>query len=269
MYALDFEYDGRRLSDYNFMICNFGDGEDTATAGSKITFETVPVHDGKRYLLSHTKYDEYIETTFTICKNPCYYDDLVITNAEYRDIMRWLNRRNFYRFQLFDQYDQYRESCWYEASFNIEKYMSEGKLVGLILTLTTNTPFGYGQDQTVTWNITDTGTPKILSNISDEIGYIYPSMKITLRSSGNLRIYNDLEDCEMIIKNCSSGEVITIDGMTHIIQSSNSSHKIYNDFNFVYLRIANTLNNRNNRITVSLPCLFELTYTPIIKDAPD
>lgn len=73
----------------------------------------------------------------------------------------------------------------------------------------------------------------------------------------------------MVIKNVSVGEVITIDGPTHIITSSLDSHKLYDDFNFEFFRIGNTINNRNNRISASLPCKLEFTYSPIIKDSPD
>ena len=56
MYALDFEYDGRYLSDYGFVICNFGGASDmdVVSAGSKITFNSVPMSFGKRISLTGT-----------------------------------------------------------------------------------------------------------------------------------------------------------------------------------------------------------------------
>lgn len=99
MRAIDFEYDNQYLSDYGFIICdfNFSSGANEVDAGSTITFNKISRHSGKRYGLSSTQYDECITTSFDICKNPDIYDpeDMEISNDEYRDIMRWLNRREF------------------------------------------------------------------------------------------------------------------------------------------------------------------------------
>lgn len=271
MYACDFEYDGQYLSDYGFVICNFGgtSGLETVSAGSKITFNTVSRHRGKIFSLAGTQYDECITGTFSICKNPEKYNDLRIVNDEYRDIMRWLNRREFLKFQLLDEEDKEREPCYYEASFNIEKVLVDKVLYGLELTMITNKPFGCGPERSVTWDIDDTSKSYVISDVSDEIGYTYPSIVITCRETGHLTLRNETDNCTMVIKNVSAGEVITIDGPTHMIVSSLNSHKIHDDFNFEFLRIGNTINNRDNRISVSLPCKLELAYSPIIKDTPD
>lgn len=271
LYACDFEYDGQYLSDYGFVICTFGGSSDfdTVSAGSKISFDTVSKHSGKSYSLTGTQYDECITTTFAICKNPDDHNILQITNDEYRDIMRWLNRREFLKFQVLNEDDREGETCYYEASFNIDKIMINNVLYGLELTMETNKPFGYGEEFSVTWNITDTTKKYTLLDMSDEIGYTYPSMIITCRSSGNLTICNETENCTMVINNVSRGEVIEIDGATHIITSSLNSHKIYDDFNFEFFRIGNTINERGNIISSSLPCKLVLTYAPIIKNTPD
>ena len=270
MFATDFEYDGHYLSDFGFTICSFNGSSDTETvsAGSKISFNTVSTHYGKRFNLAGTQYDECITATFDICKDMCQDDNFVITNDEYRDIMRWLNRREFLKFRILYDEDDDREFCYYEASFNVDKIMSDQGLVGLELTLETNKPFGYGQEQYFSWTMTG-GSSKSLYDMSDEIGYTYPSVVITLMEAGDLQITNDLEPCMMVINNCSSGEVITIDGETHIITSSLDSHKICDDFNFDYLRIGNTINNRINKITCSLTCKLEIRFNPVIKDSPE
>lgn len=270
MYACDFEYDGQYLSDYGFIICNFNGSSDfdVVSAGSKITFNTVSRHRGKNYSLTGTEYGECITATIDICKDPEVYQDLRITNDEYRDIMRWLNRNEFLNFQLLNE-DKEQETCYYEASFNVDKVLVDGVLYGLELSMETNKPFGYGQELTVSWTVSDPSKSHVISDMSDEIGYTYPSMVITCNRAGDLTLHNDMEDCTMVLKNLSVGEVITIDGSTHIIKSSLDSHKIYDDFNFEFFRIGNTINNRNNRITASLPCKLEFSYTPIIKDTPE
>lgn len=269
MYACNFEYDGRYLSDYGFIICSFnGSSEDTVSAGSKITFNTVSRHRGKMYSLTGTQYDECITTTIEICKDPGIYSDLKISNDEYRGIMRWLNRNEFLKFQFLKD-DNEQEPCYFNASFNISKIIMDGGIYGLQLAMETDKPFGYGREITVSWTISDTTKTYTLMDRSDEIGYIYPSIKITCTKAGDLTIYNATEDSSMVIKNVSVGEEITIDGSAQIIESSLNSHKIYDDFNFEFLRIGNTIKDRNNLITVSLPCKLEITYAPIIKDAPE
>ena len=271
MYALDFEYDGQYLSDYGFIICNFGDssGVNTVSAGSVVTFNKVSRHSGKKHSLTSTSYEECVQATFCIGKNPKIYgkDEMQITNDEYRDLIRWLNRREFLKFQLLGGDDYDGETCYYEASFNVEKIKIDEVLYGMELTMETNKPFGYGQEQSATWTVADTTKSYILSDISDEIGYTYPSMVIEINADGDLSLHNDMENCTMVIKNCKIGEVITIDGDSQIIQSSYDSHHIYDDFNFEFFRIGNTITNRNNRISCTLPCKIELKYSPIIKDS--
>lgn len=274
MRAIDFEYDNRYLSDYGFIICdfNFGSGANEIDAGSTITFNKISRHSGKKYSLSSTQYDECITTSFDICKNPDIYDpeDMEISNDEYIDIMRWLNRREFLKFQVIDDgNDNFeRDTCYYNASFNIDKIKINEKLYGMRLKMETDKPFGYGQEQSVSWTFSDSNVSKILSDISDEIGYIYPNVIITINRNGDLSLYNELENCTTVIKNCKVGEVITLDGDTHIITTTYISHDVCNDFNYEFFRIGNTINNRNNRISVSLPCNVVIKYTPIIKDTP-
>lgn len=93
-------------------------------------------------------------------------------------------------------------------------------------------------------------------------------MIITCNANGDLSIYNELENCTMVIKNCSVGEVISIDGESQTIKTSSDSHDICNDFNYEFFRIGNTIDNRSNRISVSKPCQVVIKYTPIIKDTP-
>lgn len=272
MYAIDFEYDGQYLSDYGFIICQFdaSTGVNIAEAGSKITFNKVSRNNGKSYSLTGAKYTECVQTTFDICKNPDLYDyeDREITNDEYRDLMRWLNRREFLKFQAFDEMNGERDTCYYNVGFNINKIEIAGKLYGLRLTLESDKPFGYGQEQSVSWTFSDVSVSKILSDVSDEIGYIYPNMTITCNAEGDLSIFNELENCTMQIKNCSVGEIITINGESQTIETTYSSHDICNDFNYEFFRIGNTINNRSNKISVSKPCSIVIKYTPIIKDAP-
>lgn len=272
MYAIDFEYDGQYLSDYGFIICHFdaASGANVADAGSKITFNKVSRNHGKSYSLTSTRYGECIQTVFDICKNPDLYDDSEreISNDEYRHLMRWLNRREFLKFQVLYEETDERDICCYNASFNVDKIKIAEKLYGLRLTMESDKPFGYGEEQVVSWDFSDPSVSKVLNDVSDEIGCTYPNIKITCNANGDFSICNKTEDCTMEIKNCSVGEIITIDGETQTIATTYNGHDISNDFNYGFLKIGNTIDNRKNEISVSQPCRIEIRYRPIIKDIP-
>ena len=269
MNAIDFEYDGQYLSDYGFIICDFhaSSGAEDVTLGSVLTFNKVSKHYGKSFSLTSARYNECISTSFDICKDPDIFDNMEITNDEVRRLTRWLNRKKFLKFQAFDPDREY-DTCYYMASFNVEKIKIHEKVYGLHLIMETDKPFGYGEERYYKWTVSDVTAPLKFYDTQDEIGYVYPEIKIKCASSGNLEIYNSLFSSRMIINNCTNGEDITINGEFQVITSSNLSHALNNDFNYEFLKIGNTFEERENVLTVSLPCVLELKYNPIIKDAP-
>lgn len=272
MYAIDFNYDGVFLSDFGFIICDFepSDGANVSDNGAAIEFNKVSHDSGKKWGLASTKYGSCIQTTFDICKDPeiTEHGEMWITDDEYRDIVRWLNRREFRR--LYFIYDdlQNRDVRYYNASFNVSKIKISEVLYGIRLTMETDKPFGYGKEIRLSWHVDDITKEYVLKDLSDEIGNLLPDIKITCQQSGDLTITNSNNSSPTVIKNCTTGEIITINGSTQIIQTSLSSHAIQNDFNFEFFKISNTLSDRSNRITFSLPCDVEIVYSPIIKDTP-
>ena len=140
----------------------------------------------------------------------------------------------------------------------------DGKLIGLELNVITNRPFALREPQTIQIrNLVKNGKYSI-NDTSYEEGYIYPYTEITIgKQDGDLDIYNALEDRHTCISNCVAGEVITMD--YPIISSSISSHNIQNDFNWNFFRIANTVENSRNDLTISIPCTIKVRYSPIVK----
>lgn len=261
MKAYDFEYDGLRLSDMGFMICTFGNGKSKAVSnGSHISFNTVSTLNGRKFELTSFEYDNYLTATFYICKNPCVSDAQEISLEESRKIMNWLNRGRFHKFKLLDL--EY-VNIYFEASFNINKVEFDGKIYGFELEMVTNRPFAIQEPVIVVFkNIVANSQRKIVSQ-SDEEGFIYPNMEITIEDSGDFELYNVTEERRMRIANCEAGEVIKIG--YPIITTSNPSHKIQNDFNWEFFRIVNSFKNKENDIVFSLPCTVRIEYTPIVK----
>lgn len=269
MYAIDFEYDGQYLSDYGFIICDpFAfSGLKKYDGGANITFHKVPTNHGKKYNLCMVEYTDCIRATLDIIKNPAIYaDNMQITNDEYRDLMRWLNRREFLKFQLLGGDDYDGETCYYEASFNVDKLEIDGELYGLELAVETNAPFGYGQEQVHRWTVRDVNKPYILSDISDEIGRTYPDLKIEILEDGTLTLHNEFNDSTLKVTQCKAGEIITINSNSQIIKSS-LERNVCNAWNCEYFAIENSINSRMNTITCSLPCKIELRYIPTVKSS--
>lgn len=273
MYALDFEYDNRCLSDFGFMICDFdfSSGAVVVNTGSQITFTKVPVHSGRRNILTGAKYEECIQSTFDICKDPNLYDgdEREITSDEYREIGRWLNRRMFLQFRLLpeeDSVDLWRETYFYNVSFNVQKITIRDRTYGIRLSLESDGPFGYGELSEADLSFSKADEKKVIYDLSDEVGELYPDIEITCKKSGTLSLKNNTLGYQMEIKNCSVGEKITVLGERQIILSSLSSHTISEDFNYEFLKIGNTLDSRENEIEVSAPCEITITYRPLIRD---
>lgn len=262
MKSYDFEYDGLCLSDFGFIICDFGNNSlNSVSNGSNITFKTVSTNYGSKVELVNSQYEECLQATFSICKNPCDGSISEIDQDEMRSIMSWLNRKGFYKLKFLDE--NYL-NIYYEASFNISRFESGDRIYGFELTVTTNRPFALLEERTITINNTSSNGKHRIIELSDEEGFIYPNnMRITLKSSGNLSIYNSIEDRYMVINNCTSGEIITMS--YPIIQTSLNSHKIQNDFNWNFFRLANTYDNKINDLTISLPCDIVIEYSPIAK----
>lgn len=261
MKSYDFEYDGLNLSDKGFIICKFGsNGTETFSNGSHITFNTVSTLRGAKHELVSAEYDECLSANFQICKYPCETSDTEISIDEMRDVMRWLNRKDFHKFKLLN--DEYI-NIFFEASFNVSKVEFEGKLVGFELEMITNRPYAIHEPVSITIENTQNNGEATIYSQSDDEGYIYPEMEITINSNGNFEMYNAIENRMMRIANCISGEVIKIN--YPMIESSIVSHKIQNDFNWRFFRISKSFRNSVNEIQLSIPCTIKMKYSPVVK----
>lgn len=264
MRAEDFEYDGEYLKDWGYTICrtNSSSGFETIDSDSQLTFNNTTLHHGKEMPLTVSQYDNRIEIKFSICKSSCHKrKPIPITVQESSNIKRWLNRPTYHKFKLI-------QSDWSDiymnGSFNVNNVEVNGLVYILDLTFISDKPFALHEP--ITYNIqTSTQNEKyMIYDISDEIGHIYPMVQIKCLQNGNLTITNSNEERSTIIKNCTKNEVLTFTPELCFLTSS-SSHKIQNDFNYVFLRIANNYRNRKNVLTFSLPVECTIIYSPVVK----
>lgn len=271
MKATDFIFDGTSLSHYGFIICEFdgGSGTNVFEAGVPIQFRTVPRRKGRRYSLVDLRYDNALEISFDICKDPCdnaYTEDMIISDEEFLNLSRWLIRKEYKTLQFVD--DTLHIPRFYRGIFNISKLTIGDDLFGLRLVMLTDKPYAYGITTTHAFNINDISQTYTLSDGSVLTGIITPNLKVICREAGNLVLKNNLTGTSFEIKNCVNNEIITVDGDALTITSSVANHNLMDDFNFTFFKVGNTIETRSNAITSSMKCKLEITYAPIIQDAP-
>lgn len=278
MYFKDFEYDNQKLSDFGCVVCRILEdgGASAVNIGSQLTFNTLPIAGVNKFKLMSTQYDEAYTTTFEVCKFNC--DDLndnFFTQEEVTHVMRWLNKKTFKKFKVVYENGELAK-VYFNASFNVSPISYFGNVIGFQLTLQTDAPFAYYDEVEYTMEFTQSNMQHSYYDISDEIGYIYPSsMTIEILSSGDFELTNSQEtDRVTSIKNCLSGEVITL-VENKVITSSKAHDNLCNDFNYVFPRICNEnediydigspVDNMENKFTVNMPCKITFKYSPICK----
>lgn len=266
MRAVDFVYDGIQLSSYGFIIADFDDNSDlgSVTTDSQLSFTNFSMFNGKWQPLSISTYKDTLRIEFSIIRNPCNIESeekMFLSLSEIREFKRWLNRPTYHELRIIDDSGEFDGIFW-NGSANVEEVHALGKCVGFDITFYTDRPFALGDTLTYKGTVDMNGVVKIV-DASDDEGYVYPEIKLTLQTDGDLEITNSFDERTFLINDCVSGEVITITPELQILTSEN--REIGKAFNWKFLRICNNFRNRMNEFTFSLPCQYEIKYNPIVK----
>lgn len=254
----DFNYNNKNLSDFglSFIYFNFADGFQISPSGSQLGFNTVKNINGSKFNLYGSSYEEPFSTTFQIGKyNKDTCDIDYITPQEVSKINGWLNQKTFKKFTI--NKSGY-ENIYWNGSFNTQQIKINDLIVGLEITLNTDSPYAHEKIDEQTYK---NKKQIVITNTSDETGDIYPKVKIKCLEAGDLRITNSLDNEIFKIDNCSVNEVIEIDNEYKTIVSNVLTHKLYNDFNYNYLKIINDGGNGTNTFTSSLSIDFTISYS--------
>lgn len=263
----DFIYDGLRLSDLGYMIVSFeGSKSGEVDTDSQISYNHAPMMSGKRQPYITSIYEDPLKMEIQIGKNLCVdgkestsKSAYTITLDDMAFLKRWLVRPHPHKLNITG--DEYNGIYWM-GSFNVSEYVFGDGRVGATLEFECDAPFGYKEDVVFSGDLDTNGTFEY-NCTSDEIGWIYPNLTITVKEDGDLNIKNT-DNREIIIKNCKANEVITIDKNLQI-SSTFETHKIADDFNYTYYRINNSFNSTANSLTSNLAISYEIRYSPIAK----
>ena len=267
MHMIDFEYNGERLSDYGLYPCYLdGSANDTVEVANLVSINKVKAPNSQKYISTGYAYEDVLNAQFQALKIGCNVNNSSITDVELNRIMRWLNRKRYCVFKPIYENGRF-SNVYFEAFFNVRPIVIGEEIVGIDLTLNTNAPYGFIEPNTYRYEFSPTSNNLVIYDESDEIGHSYCDAIITCLENGDLKITNTLDpNNEVVIRDCSVGEVITLKGKEKIILSSLPGHtSLANDFNYNYFRMNNTYENNRNVFKSSLRCNIEVTYSPIRK----
>lgn len=256
----NFQYDNEYASDYQLMICFFNEvsGVDITDSGSQLSNEQVKIVGTDEFLTINNNYSAPLSFVFQTCKMDNNCSPIEITPEEFSNINRWVNRKESHKFKI--DKNGY-EGIYFLGRFNIKAIKINNIVYGVEFTFTSDYPYGFADQITQSYS----GKEFMVYNHSDEIGYLSPITIITCNEAGTLRITNDMDNEIFELTDCIANEVITIDNKNMVITSNNLNHKLYNCFNYNYIKLCNTYNERRNNFTSTLNINMEIKYSPVRK----
>lgn len=273
MNILDFTFNGKKLSDFGCICCNFDSSSGTVevSAGADITLNQEKPSGSNKFNLYSTSYDEPFTLSLSICLNPCgNYENMEISVEQARKIQKWLNLRNK-KFKI--NADGYEDIYWV-GTFTCKQVMLNGAIIGFNLTFTANMPYALQEERVIDVDLSEALESDILFS-SDVYGYIDADFGISLKEKGDLKLsmyYYDpntkqyILDRTFSIDNCIADEGIFIEGSTQIVKTTWGGHPIGKDCNFLLPRLINTYQTDTekvkNKIVSNLKCRVIIYYNP-------
>lgn len=273
MNILDFTFNGKKLSDFECICCNFDSSSGTVevSSGADVTLNQEKSSGSNQFNLYSTSYDEPFTLPLSICLNPCgNYENMEMSVEQARKIQKWLSLRNK-KFKL--DIIGFEDIYWV-GTFTCKQVMLNDSIIGFNLTFTANTPYALQEDKSFNIELSDTLESDIVFT-SDICGYIDADYIITVKGTGDLRFdtyyYNpDTKvytlDREFTVQNCIADEKIYVKGDTQLVTSSRIVHELGKDCNFILPRLVNTYQSDDeevrNKIESNLKCNVQITYNP-------
>ena len=260
VYTNGFIFDDITSDELGLMVCEFDGNTPSETSGGNIEFTltSAPVQN-RWYKSGNTNYSEAIKFAFQVIKK----NKEPIDSYEYSTYARLLQRKDDYKEFTITKLDY--DTVHFYVQLNISPIQVGGDIMGINITGTTDSPYAYGQ--MITKKIsTENGIGMLkFADMSDEIGYIYPDIKIGISSACNLKITNETSGEIFKLNNCVNNEIINIDSTILEMTSTALSHKLYEDSNYKFPRIVNDINKRTNIFKVEGNCTLTMKYRPIRK----
>lgn len=261
MYIKDFEFDGKSVLSEGFFIGTLDD-EENLSLGADITVNYTRSTGTNISYFHGSTYEENISFHLQIFKfNPVTDLAEEIDDFALSKYMRWFTKDNRYCELILTTENGHK--LFTKAQINANRIEIAGRTCGFDLNINTYSPILFKEEYVHTEDITEESFYFNIKDSSDKEGYQMLDVVVQCKTDGDLEITNLFDNRTTRIKNCKKNEFINIDSKNQILVSSLSSHKIYDDFNYVFPKIHNTKFNNLNTFVVNVPCNITLKYSPI------
>ena len=242
-------YKGKTNYDFQLVVSHFSDNADFGEFDSYQTMEPIYMdnYDGTLrhdYGARHTA----VATPVVTFVDP---DGDNISPYKIRAVMRWLTGSKDISFMDICD-DTGKSMCSYIGRFTDAKlYKIDARVVGIIATFTSTSPFAYSPIKEARFTVTQDGTDFILDcDSDDQYNVLYPTVEFKNTQAKDLEnpdkimlsLYNDTAKYETTFKNLNTGEVVTIDSAL-CVYSDNTARIFNDDFNFTFPCLASGSNN--------------------------
>lgn len=267
MILFDFEWCGQSASLFGLIPCTFtASGPETDENGAALEFTAINVPGSHSWNYLSGRYANALTGTFQVCKNPCTTTSPYFDAGELRFFNRWLARKDgYHKFKVLKDHDSSYAEFYFNALLNVKKIEYSGNVIGLEIAVTTDAPFAYFEPKTAVMDMTAEPFRYTYTDISDEVGRLYPTFSIICSTGGDYAVSNILSGIIARINGCVPGEILTMDSAHRILSSTVRGDAVMKAFNFGWLDIQNTYEERQNTYTSNLPCRITMTYSPIAK----
>ena len=165
-----------------------------------------------------------------------------ISPYKIRSVLRWLTgSRDASFLDICD--DKGKSMCSYIGRFtDVKLYKIDARVVGIIATFTSISPFAYSPIKEARFTVTTEGTDFIIDcDSDDEYNVLYPTVEFKNTQAKDpenpdkvmLSLYNETTKNETIFKNLSTGETVTINSAL-CVYSDNTARIFNDDFNYTF-----------------------------------
>lgn len=239
VFSQDFIFGNFRASDYGLILVSFNYNSDAdnelgiapTVIEEFIGYNPVPIYLGQ-------KYENKLELSISVMKNPCIFSDVYFTEKELRSILRITTGQKYYQWlKLFNQ--KIDEDLWYRARISNVSYKKVGgNIIGIIFTMSCDSAFAWSNENNINIKAKPGQHFYIHNNTDDLYNYIYPYIEIISTFGDDITVTNISDNnWTSEIQNVKSNEKITIDSQKEIITSNIEHVSLLNDFNLHYFRL--------------------------------
>ena len=245
IFCKDFILDDFVASNYGLTVCSFSfDGQSEDEVFAVDTTEEF-IGENPKVTYIGQKYNFKIEGTISLMKDICKDVNAKLTEYDCRAILRKVTGKRGYRW-LKVVTEDIGEDLWYKIRVtNASLKRVNGTVIGIILTITTNSYMCYSEEINYTVHLKKDEEMSIFVNTDDLDNYVYPKAFITPKESGLLSIVatSDITptypDGYMTrIENITADSTFMMDSQYKLIDKTIN----LNDFNMHWIRFIPDLN---------------------------